>query len=71
MAYSNSTRTAHGSFADRLAAVRQTIRAALTRRSIYNQTWRELNGLSDRELADLGIHRADIARIARQAAYGK
>lgn len=33
----------------------------------YNQTRRELNLLTDRELADLGILRADIPRIAREA----
>ena len=31
------------------------------------QTERELSALSDRELRDLGIVRADIPRIARQA----
>lgn len=31
----------------------------------YNETVRELNRLSNRELADLGITRGDIARIAR------
>jgi uncharacterized protein YjiS (DUF1127 family) len=35
---------------------------------IYRDTARELAQLSDRELADLGIARFDIARLARQAA---
>ena len=30
----------------------------------YNQSLRELNRLGDRELADLGISRSDIPRIA-------
>ena len=30
----------------------------------YNQSLRELNQLGDRELADLGISRGDIPRIA-------
>jgi uncharacterized protein YjiS (DUF1127 family) len=38
---------------------------------MFNQTARELNALTDRELADLGIHRADIRQIAMQAACGR
>ena len=34
----------------------------------YNRTVSELQALTNRELADLGIARADIGRIARQAA---
>jgi uncharacterized protein YjiS (DUF1127 family) len=33
----------------------------------YNRTVSELNALSNRELADLGIMRADIPQLARQA----
>lgn len=33
----------------------------------YNRTISELSALSNRELADLGIMRADIGRIAREA----
>ncbi len=33
----------------------------------YNRTVSELNALSGRELADLGIMRSDIQRIAREA----
>ena len=36
---------------------------------LYRETVRELTELSDRELADLGIARFDIARVARQAAF--
>ncbi len=38
-----------------------------TRWQRYNRTISELGGLSDRELADLGISRADIHRLAREA----
>ncbi len=34
----------------------------------YQETYRELARLSSRELADLGISRADIPTIARKAA---
>lgn len=33
----------------------------------YRRTVSELASLSDRDLADLGISRADIARLAREA----
>ncbi len=38
------------------------------RRAAYVQTYRELDGLNDRELSDIGFSRCDIARIARDAA---
>ena len=34
----------------------------------YNRTVTELQALTNRELADLGIARADINRVARDAA---
>lgn len=34
----------------------------------YARTIKELEGLSSRELADLGISRSDIQRVAREAA---
>ncbi len=33
----------------------------------YRETVRELQGLSGRELNDLGINRTDIGRLAREA----
>ncbi|CAM3252938.1 Uncharacterized conserved protein YjiS, DUF1127 family [Paracoccus aminovorans] len=56
----------NGSIAKFVAAIRET----LARRSVYRQTLRELNQLSNRDLADLGLHRANIPSVARQAAYG-
>lgn len=38
--------------------------------SSFKRTHDELNRLSDRDLDDLGIMRADIARIAREVADG-
>ena len=34
----------------------------------YSRTLKELDSLSNRDLADLGISRADIPRLAREAA---
>lgn len=38
----------------------------LKQRSAYNQTYRELAKLSDRELSDIGISRYDISAIAAE-----
>ena len=36
---------------------------------LYRQTVSELSELSDRELADLGVARFDIAAVARKACF--
>ncbi|QQA44152.1 DUF1127 domain-containing protein [Pelagovum pacificum] len=41
------------------------------RHQVYRQTLVELGQLTDRDLADLGVHRSQIRGIAREAAYGK
>jgi uncharacterized protein YjiS (DUF1127 family) len=71
MAYVNSTRSLNISFADRLGNIAKSVKFALNRRRLFNRTVRELNALSDRELADLGIHGSMIKQIATEAAYGK
>ncbi|MFN7224012.1 MAG: DUF1127 domain-containing protein [Paracoccaceae bacterium] len=71
MAYVNSSRTAAYGIADRAAAIVKSFRVGLERRRVFKQTVRELQALSNRELADLGIHRAMISRVANEAAYGK
>ncbi len=43
--------------------------AKFARYRLYRQTVKELSELSGRELADLGLHRSEIKRIAYQAAY--
>lgn len=70
MAYANSTRAVGVSLSDRLVATLTVLRAAIQRRRVYDQTRRELKALSDRDLADLGIHRSMIRTVAREAAYG-
>ena len=71
MAYVNTSRAASLSLADRFPGFIASLKAALARRAVYAQTVRELNTLTDRELADLGIARASIPAVAREAAYGK
>lgn len=71
MAYVNSTRTMGNGLADRFAALVKSIMLTAQRRAVYDQTVRELNALTNRELADLGIARLNIQDVARAAAYGK
>lgn len=71
MAYAQSTRTATPGIADRIHALFTAAQEALGRRRVYRQTLNELNALTDRELADLGIARSMISRIAIEAAEGK
>jgi len=40
------------------------IRASLAARSERSRAYRELSSMSDRELADIGIGRSDISRVA-------
>lgn len=37
---------------------------------LYRQTLEELQSLSSRKLADLGLSRASVRQIAREAVYG-
>ena len=69
MAYVNSSRSAQVNLSDRFSAMVKVVKDMIERRRVYNQTLFELNNLSDRDLSDLGISRASIAEVAREAAY--
>jgi uncharacterized protein YjiS (DUF1127 family) len=71
MAYAHSTQVARGGLLARLAVLKDGIATAVQQRRTYSRTLVELNALSDRELADLGIARMAIPDIAHEAAYGK
>jgi uncharacterized protein YjiS (DUF1127 family) len=45
----------------------ETLKTRITTWKRYNRTVSELAALSNRELADLGIMRTDISRVAREA----
>jgi uncharacterized protein YjiS (DUF1127 family) len=46
----------------------EVLKSRITTWKRYNRTVSELQSLTNRELADLGIARSDIMRIAREAA---
>jgi len=68
MAYVSNNRTTSIGFADRVSAFFATVSEARAKQKIYRQTFSELNALSNRELADLGINRSAIKNIALEAA---
>jgi uncharacterized protein YjiS (DUF1127 family) len=53
-----------------MTSMLSSLRAAARKRKEYNGIVSELNALTERELADIGISRADTHRIAREAVYG-
>ncbi|MDE3079231.1 MAG: DUF1127 domain-containing protein [Paracoccaceae bacterium] len=72
MAYANtSVRHTGFGFRDRVAALVRVFNEGVARRRVYRKTFDELSALSDRDLADLGIHRSLIAQVALDAANGK
>jgi uncharacterized protein YjiS (DUF1127 family) len=71
MAYVTTTRIAHQDGNRRLAGLFGALKTAIAQRRVYMQTMAELNQLNDRELADLGLSRANITEVAHEAAYGK
>lgn len=72
MAYATSTGPISRAAAPLSAAgLIATLREAFQRHRVYSETVSELSQLSDMELADLGLSRSGIKRVALDAAYGK
>ena len=71
MAHAIHTRSANLSVWEMVKDFSARVLLKAQQRMIYRTTLTELNGLSARELADLGIARSMIKRIAMEAAYGE
>ena len=71
MTYLSQTRVTEHGLRARLAAILARYGERVERYRLYRNTVRELEQLSGRELADLGIHASQIDELAYQAAYGK
>lgn len=69
MAFLTDTFSVQGNIGDKIAAFWAHAMEARAKRAVYTQTVSELSNLSARELADLGIHRSMIRRIAYESAY--
>lgn len=66
---SSINRTA--SLMDRLVAFKGDLATRYAKYSLYRNTLAELQSLSNRELADLGLARSNLKSIAYEAAYLK
>ena len=71
MAFLTDTFSVQGTMGDKIAAFWVNAVEARSKRKVYKQTVHELNTLSARELADLGLNHSSIRRVAYEAAYKK
>lgn len=65
MAHALNTTSLSADIATSLQGIARKWRAAREKRAVYNRVFQDLATLSDRDLADIGIARTDIDRIAR------
>ncbi len=70
MAYATETRTAAFGLTAVVGNITAQVSEFFAKRKVYANTINELEALNDRELADLGIARSMIKRVAIEAAYG-
>ncbi|SLN30204.1 hypothetical protein PEL8287_01402 [Roseovarius litorisediminis] len=66
----NTTSATRGLSEDFSAAIYALLQRAADYRA-YRRTVRELSALGAAELADLGMHRSEVRRVASEAVYGK
>ena len=71
MATIDTTRGRTADLGARLRGAWSEIREDLERRRVYNETFAQLNALSDRDLLDIGLSRLQIPDLAREAAWGR
>lgn len=70
MAYANSlSHAAPSGLMAHIQAFFVDMKARRARSRVYRETLAELSRLSTRELEDLGMAKADIRRVAYEAAY--
>ena len=56
--------------AETIVASLRTLADAFAKARACSAVYQELSALGDRDLADIGVSRADIAAIARRSVYG-
>lgn len=71
MAYASANSHGVSGFLAPVGSAFASLRAAWHRSRVYSRTYNELAALSSRELADMGINRSMISRLAYEAAYGR
>ena len=58
------------SLPDELRHLVLSVKQRMAEQALYRTTVRELSDMSGRELADLGLHRSEIRRVAFDSVYG-
>lgn len=71
MAFFETNLVRGAGIADNLSGFAARISDYLTRRAVYRRTISELRGMSNRDLADIGLNRSMIISVAHEAAWGK
>ncbi len=69
MAYADNSASLVAPKASGLSVIVANLTARLRRYRVYRETYNELMTLSDRELADLGMSRSMIRRLAIEASH--
>ncbi|AML50457.1 DUF1127 domain-containing protein [Falsihalocynthiibacter arcticus] len=69
MAFATDIRAAETGILDRIIAAYKGLVERHEQYKVYCATFNELNALSGRDLADLGMNRSMISDIALEAAY--
>jgi uncharacterized protein YjiS (DUF1127 family) len=69
MAYTTTNTSTASLVSGRIAAFFADLAERSEKRRVYRTTFHELNSLSTRDLADLGINRSTIKSVAYEAAY--
>jgi uncharacterized protein YjiS (DUF1127 family) len=54
----------------RIGGLIESTKLAWAQNAEYKRTFAELDGLDNRDLADIGVRRGDISDIARMHVYG-
>ncbi|AVW91540.1 DUF1127 domain-containing protein [Celeribacter baekdonensis] len=71
MAYANDIRSAAPASSASFGGLFKSLAERFARYKVYRETVLELSGLTDRDLADMGMSRASINAVAYEAAYSK
>ncbi len=71
MAYVSGNRASTLTLGNRLGEIFSGLSEAYAAWRVYRRTLNELQGLSNRELDDLGLNASTIRAAALEAAYGK
>ncbi|TLP61565.1 DUF1127 domain-containing protein [Parasedimentitalea maritima] len=66
MEYAIPSQSATMNLSGRFQAILANVRAARVRKAAFNRAYAELQSLTEDELIEFGMHRSDLAEIARQ-----